>query len=101
MWEVIRLQGGAVVRLKSSSKQTNGTCGEGKYCVQLYSRRATLVNEFCLDKQENNIPDIEAAAELLRQTLAPCDFASTSVSLISDEGTNDETILQFDPKQAR
>lgn len=88
------------MRLKSSTKQYNGTCGEGKYCVQLYSRSATLVNEFCLDKQENNIPDIEAAEELLRQTLAPCDFASTTISLIGGEGTSDETILQFDPKQA-
>lgn len=89
------------MRLKSSSKQNNGTCGEGKYCVQLYSRRATLVNEFCLDKQENNIPDIEAAEELLRQTLAPCDFASTTISLIGGEGTNDETILQFNPGRAK
>lgn len=87
------------MRLKSSAKQTDGTCGEGKYCVQLYSHRATLVNEFCLDKQENNIPDIEAAENLLRQTLAPCDFASTTVVLVGDQGTNDETILQFDPKQ--
>lgn len=88
------------MRLKSSTKQANGTCGEGNYCVQLYSRRSKLVSEFCLDRQENNIPDIEAAAELLRQTLVPCDFASTTVSLISDEGTDDETILQFDPRQA-
>jgi hypothetical protein len=59
------------------------------------------VNEFCLDKQENNIPDIEAAEELLRQTLAPCDFASTTISLIGGEGTNDETILQFNPGRAK
>jgi hypothetical protein len=89
------------VRLKSSTKQANGICGEGSYCVQLYSRRSTLVSEFCLDRKENNITDIEAAAELLRKTLVPCDFASTTVSLISDEGTEDETILQFDPRRAR
>lgn len=88
------------MRFKSSSKQKNGTCSEGEYCVQLYSRRAMLVNEFCLDKQENNIPDIGAAEEFLRQRLAPCDFACTTVSLISGEGTNDETTLQFDPQYA-
>lgn len=87
------------MRIKSSPKQNNGTCGEGKYCVQLYSRRAALVNEFCLDKQENNIADFEAAEKLLRQTIGPCDFASTTVTLISGEGTRDESILQFDPKQ--
>jgi len=59
------------VRLRSGIQPNNGTCGDGKYCVQLYSRRASLVNEFCLDKRENNIVDIEAAEELLRQTMAP------------------------------
>ena len=85
------------MRLKPSIKQNNGTCGEGKYCVQLYSRRASLVTEFCLDKQENNIADTEAAEKLLHETIGPCDFASTTVTLISDEGTSDESILQFDP----
>ena len=87
------------MRLKSSTKQSNETCGEGKYCVQLYSRCASLVNEFCLDGQENKIADIEAAEKLLRQTMAPCDFASTTVTLISGEGTDEESILQFDPTQ--
>lgn len=87
------------MRLKSSKKQNNGTCGEGKYCVQLYSRRASLVNEFCLDKQENNIVDIEAAEKLLRQSIGPCDFASTTVTLISDEGTSDESVFRLDPKR--
>ncbi|MGB5625227.1 MAG: hypothetical protein WBM61_05800 [Woeseiaceae bacterium] len=87
------------MRLKSSVKKNKSTCGEGKYCVQLYSRRASLVNEFCLDKQENNIADIEAAERLLRQTMGPCDFASTTVTLISGEGTSDESILQFDPTE--
>jgi hypothetical protein len=85
------------MRLKSSIKQNNETCGEGKYCVQLYSRRASLVTEFCLDEQENNIADIDAAEKLLRETMGPCDFASTTVTLISGEGTSDESILQFDP----
>ena len=87
------------MRLKTSIKQNNANCGDGKYCVQLYSRRATLANEFCLDKRENNIADIEAAEELLRQTMAPCDFAGTTVSLISGEGRNDVTISQFNPQQ--
>lgn len=87
------------MRLKSSRKQNNGTCGEGKYCVQLYSRRATLVNEFCLDKRENNIADFEAAEKLLRQMMGPCDFASTTVTLTSDEATSDESELRFDPNR--
>jgi hypothetical protein len=91
--------GGSIVRLKSSIKQNDGTCGEGNYCVQVHSRCASLVNEFCLDKQENNIADIVAAEELLRQTMGPCDFASTTVTLICDEGTSNELILQFDPAQ--
>jgi hypothetical protein len=87
------------MRLKTSNKKNNGTCDDSEYCVQLYSRSAALVDEFCLNRRENNIPDIEAAEELLCQTMAPCDFASTTVTLISGEGTDDESILQFDPKK--
>lgn len=87
------------MRLKTTVKQQNGKCGEGQYRVRLYSRRAVLVNEFCLDEQENNIADIDAAETLLRQTLAPCDFASTIVTLTSGEGTSEESILQFDSKE--
>ena len=90
---------GANMRMKTSKKPNLGTCGEGKYCVQLYSRRASLVSEFCLDMQENNLLDLEAAEQLLRQTLSPCDFAATTVTLISDEGANDQTIVQFDTNQ--
>jgi hypothetical protein len=87
------------VRLKTSTKKKNGTCGVGEYCVQLHSRCASLVNEFCLDKKENNIAHIEAAEDLLRETMGPCDFASTTVTLIGGEGTSDESILQFCPMQ--
>lgn len=87
------------MRLKTSIKQVDSTCGEDSYCVQLYSRSAALVNEFCLDKRASNIADMAAAEELLRLAVAPCDFASTTVTLISGEGTNDEVILQFDPQQ--
>jgi len=88
------------MRLKSRTKQDNETCGEGNYCVQLHSRRASLVNEFCLDTKENNIANVEAAEKLLRQTLGPCDFAPTTVTVISGEGTSDVSILQFDPSQS-
>jgi hypothetical protein len=54
-----------------------------------------LVREFCLDAQEHDLPDMEAAEQLLQQTFTPSDFAST-VALISDDGSNDETILQFE-----
>ena len=79
--------------------RNNETGGDGKYCVQLYSRRARLVTEFYLDAKEHNLADMDAAEEHLRQTLTPCDFAST-VTLMSDNGSNDETILQFELKQA-
>lgn len=84
------------MRIKAARKNDNGTCGAGKYCVQLYSRRAALVTEFCLDAEENDIPDLAAAERLVRQTLTPCDFAATTVTLISDEGSNGQAILQFD-----
>ena len=87
------------MRLKASLKKNNETCGEGNYCVQLHSRHATLVNEFCLDTKANSIANIEAAEQLLRETMGPCDFASTTVTLISGEGTSEESILQFDPSQ--
>lgn len=51
------------MRIKASKKQNKGTFGEGNDCVEQYSRRASLVNEFCLDE----------------------------VTLISDEGSKNET----------
>jgi len=87
------------VPLILSIKQRNGECGEGDYHVKLHSRRASLVSEFCLNKRENEIPNMEAAEKLLRRTMAPLDFAETTVTLIDAEGTGDESILQFDPKQ--
>jgi len=83
---------------KWKDKQNNTTGGEGKYCVQLYSRRASLVREFYLDTKEHDLQDLEAAEQHLRQTLTPCDFAST-VTLIQEDGSNDETILQFGLKR--
>ena len=56
------------MRIKASKKQDDGTCGEGKYRVQVHSRRASLVTEFCLDKRVNNVADMESATSLLRDT---------------------------------
>ena len=64
------------MRLKTNTKQNDETFGEGKSCVQSYSRRASLVNEFCLDTQENNIVNVKAAEKPLRQTMGPSVFAS-------------------------
>jgi hypothetical protein len=51
---------------KMSKLQDDGTCGKGKYRVQLYSRRAALMSEYCLDAHENNLPSLEAAEHHLR-----------------------------------
>jgi hypothetical protein len=91
---------GAMMRFRTSKKQKNGTCGEGNYCVQIYSRRASLVSEFCLDTQVNRLPNMETAAQLLRETLIPCDFASASVALINDDGSDRQEILEFDLRHA-
>lgn len=85
--------------LKLRIKRPDDTCGEGNYCVKLHSRRASLVSEFCLDKRENDIPDIEAAEKLLRRTMIPCDFPATTVTLIDGEGTDAESVFQFDSKR--
>ena len=84
--------------LKLRIKQPDSTCGEDNYCVRLHSRRASLVSEFCLDKRENDIPDIEAAERLLRRTMAPRDFAVATVTLIDGEGTDDEYVLPVGPR---
>ena len=79
--------------------RNNEKSGDGTYCVQLYSRRARLVSEFYLYAKEHNLPDMEAAAEHVLETFAPCDLATT-VTLMTDSGSNDETILQFELKRA-
>jgi hypothetical protein len=84
------------MRFISNSKRHDGFCAEGEYCVQICTKGAMLVKEFCLPMQANNIPNIEAAEELVRTTLAPCDFAALSVTLVSGEGTEDQNILQFE-----
>lgn len=84
------------MRIKTGKKPDDGTYGEGKYRVQLHSRRAALVKEFCLDAKDNNLADLEAAEAFLRRTLAPCDFAATTVTVTSDEGSDKQETLQFD-----
>jgi hypothetical protein len=76
---------------KKDTKKNDETRGDGQHRVQPHSRRASLVNEFCLDKHGNDIKDIEAADDLTRQTLAPCDFARTTVTVAGDEGSEDES----------
>lgn len=89
------------MRLISSNKKHDGFCADGEYCVQICTKGGKLVNEFCLAKRANNISNIEAAEELMRTTLAPCDFAALSVTLMSGEGTNDQTIVQFEMPRGR
>jgi hypothetical protein len=55
----------AIVRVNASTKEENETCGEGRNRVKFYSRRAALVNEFCLDAKENDLWDLEAAKDFL------------------------------------
>ena len=88
------------MRVNASTKEDNSTCGEGSYCVKLYSRRAALISEFCLNAKENNLQDLKAAKEFLFEAMPPCDFASTTITLISDEGSDDQSTLQFDLKPA-
>ena len=78
-------------RTAGRDRQSDGK----RYCVQVYSTAAALVREFYLDAGEHDLPDMEAAEHHLRQTLAPCDFAST-VTLMGIEGVDGNTILQFD-----
>jgi hypothetical protein len=85
------------VRLKLSRKPEDGSCGEGKFHAQVYSRTASLVKEFCLDQHENKTTGINLSRQVLRQAMAPCHFSSTTAALISDEGTDDETAVQFNP----
>jgi hypothetical protein len=57
----------AILRVNVSTKKKNETCGEGRYCVRLYSRRAALVNKFRLDAQENDLWDLESAKDFLHE----------------------------------
>lgn len=88
------------MRIKTSRKPDGATGGEGKFRVRLHSRRAALVKEFCLDAKANELEDLEAAEEFLRRTLVPCDFAETTVTLTSDEGSESQETVQFALKSA-
>ena len=85
------------MRFKAKRRQQQTDCNTGTYRVQLYSRRALLIREFCLDARENGLSDMEAAEEHLRQTLPPTDSSSLTVALI-DESPDRHNYVQFDIK---
>lgn len=87
------------MQFKTRRQQKNLDCDTGTYRVQLYSRRAVLIREFCLDARENGLSDMAAAEEHLRQTLPPTDSSSFTVSLI-DESPDRHNYVQFDIKPA-
>jgi len=84
------------MRFKSNRKNKDELCGEGEYRVQLYSRCAALVNEFCLDAREHRVSDLEDVEDFLRETLTPTDFAPVTVSVATGEGSDTQSMLQFD-----
>ncbi|MDH3849232.1 MAG: hypothetical protein OEV03_07505 [Gammaproteobacteria bacterium] len=83
------------MRFKPKRRRQEPACTTGTYRVQLYSRRALLIREFCLDAQENGLKNMEAAEEHLRQTLPPTDSSSLTVALI-DESPDRHNYVQFD-----
>ena len=85
------------MRFKAKRRQQQTDCNTGTYRVQLYSRRALLIREFCLDARENGLSDMEAAEEHLRQTLPPTDSSSLTVALV-DESPDRHNYVQFDIK---
>jgi hypothetical protein len=86
------------MRFKSKRRQQQADCDTGTYRVQLYSRRARLIREFCLDARDNGLNDMAAAEEHLRQTLPPTDSSSLTVALI-DESPDRHDYVQFDIKR--
>ena len=87
------------MRFRSNKRRQEVGSDTGTYRVQLYSRRAALIKEFCLDAHENGLADMEAAEEHLRQTLPPTDSSALTVSLI-DESPDRHHYLQFDIEPA-
>ena len=85
------------MKFKAIKQQQDTQCSTGKYRVQLYSRRALLIREFCLDANENGLSGMDAAEEHLRRTLPPADASAFSVALI-DEGPDRHRYVQFDIK---
>ena len=85
------------MRFKLKRRQQQADCNTGTYRVQLDSRRALLIREFCLDARDNGLSDMAAAEEHLRQTLPPTDSSSLTVALI-DESPDRHDYVQFDIK---
>lgn len=80
------------MRIKKKTKKNNEACGDGQDRVRPHSRRASLVNAFRLDKHGNNIEDIETAQDPSRKSSAPSDFAPTTDTVVSDEGSDTPAI---------
>ena len=87
------------MRFTAKRRPQEAASKTGTYRVQLYSRRAVLIREFCLDARENGLADMEAAEEHLRRTIPPTDSASLTVALI-DESPDRHAYLQFDIEPA-
>ena len=87
--------GQKTMKFMARKRQQEVQCNTGTYRVQLYSRRALLIREFCLDANENGLSSMDAAEEHLRQTLPPCDASSFTVALI-DESPDRHCHVQFD-----
>mgnify|MGYP001828252166 CR=1 FL=1 len=83
------------MKFKARKRKQDTDCSTGTYRVQLYSRRALLIREFCLDANENGLSGMEAAEEHLRQTLPPTAASSFTVALI-DESPDRHRYVQFD-----
>lgn len=88
-------QAGKTMRFKARKRKQDIPCDTATYRVQIYSRRALLIREFCLDANENGISGIDDAEEHLRQTLPPTDAAPFTVALI-DESPDRHRYVQFD-----
>lgn len=88
------------MKFKGKKRKQDAECGTGTYRVQLYSRRALLIREFCLDADENGLSGMDAAEEHLRRTLPPTAASSFTVALI-DESPDRHRYVQFDIEASR
>lgn len=83
------------MKMLSRRRQPHPASDSGQYRVQLYSRRAVLIREFCLETSQNGLANMEAAEQHLRQTLQTPNASSVTVALI-DESPGSGCYVQFD-----
>lgn len=83
------------MRINLGKKKVESCGGEGKFRVLLYSRRASLVREFCLDSRKDEVADLQDAEQRVRDTLTPCDFAAMTVTIVGEDGRDGQSIVQF------